>query len=34
MFLHIMVKHNPKKIIEKNVVIFFLYYGGLEYILH
>jgi hypothetical protein len=28
MFLHIMVKHNPKKRIEKKT----LYYGGLEYI--
>jgi len=31
MFLHIMVKHNPEKKVEKKI-IFSLYYGGLEYI--
>jgi hypothetical protein len=32
MFLHTMVKHNPKKTIEKKLIIFSLYYGNLEYI--
>jgi hypothetical protein len=31
MILHIMIKHNPKKRIEKKI-FFSLYYGGLEYI--
>jgi hypothetical protein len=32
MFLHIVIKHNPKKRIEKNLIILFLYYDGMEYI--
>jgi hypothetical protein len=32
MFLHIMVKNNPKKMIEKHLIFLSLYYGGLEYI--
>jgi hypothetical protein len=30
-FLHIVVKHNPKKIIEKKIILS-LYYSVLEYI--
>lgn len=32
MFLYNMVEHNPSNKIVKSLIVFYLYYGGLEYI--
>jgi hypothetical protein len=32
MFLHIMVEYNPCNRIEKKLIFFYVYHGGLEYI--
>ncbi len=32
MFLHIMVEYNPGNRIEKKLIVFYVYHGGLKYV--